>query len=128
MDTHRPSTFATGSANEKRLREWIIATKLDNVPTNQVGGASRTAIMKMIGASRSTAQSNPRIAALFEGLDTALLNREAATLASRDNRIKEPDSSGSQQLLLALQGEIAALRAKVRRLEWRDDTGLSIRE
>lgn len=126
MVSRRLSTHSQGQINEERLRKWARDIKLANIPTNQVGGASRTAILKLIGASRSTAHSNPRIAELFQQLDARLLGETPIESTSAVAYPNEPESL--RELILTLRGENAALRATVKRLQWRDDTGSSVRD
>jgi len=116
----RISTSAQASSNEKTLRAWIQRTNLEQVPTNQYGGASRSAILKRLNISRSTAVSNPRITELFASLDTRLLAKPKATALQTNDvgGIADPHTYCAE-----LHRDKLRLEAQVRRLQWRDDTG-----
>lgn len=115
------STREIALSHEKRLAEWLRSVQLADIPRNQSGGACRTKILKCIGASRSTAQSNSRIAEFFQTLDQALTNTQA-----KDNQPPATDDNSDRtviQILTGLRRENEHLSKEIVRLRWWEDTG-----
>lgn len=117
------STYAKGDSNVETLRTWIRRTRLENVPTNQYGGASRSAILSQLNISRSSAISNSRMTALFENLDARLRGKPKT---APDTPAVVPNDSEQHAYCLDLHRENLRLRAEVRRLRWSEDTGCSV--
>ncbi|ENG0237747.1 hypothetical protein [Burkholderia multivorans] len=116
------STAAKAASNVDTLRDWIRKTSLEQVPTNQYGGASRTTILNLLSISRSTAASNPRIAELFEALDVKL---RAIPTTFESGQAEAPADPQQHAYVIGLHRENLRLKAELNRIRWSDDTGRS---
>lgn len=121
----QPSTYAIGEANVETLRAWIRRTRVENVPTNQYGNASRSAILRELNISYSSAHTNSRMTELFESLDKRI---HAAPKAAPAAKADVPGDSEQHSYCIELNRENLRLKAEVRRLRWSDDTGRSTDE
>ncbi|MFM0627774.1 hypothetical protein [Paraburkholderia xenovorans] len=98
--------------------------KIDSVPRNQFGDASRQAICSQLGISRSSCQSNSEINKLFEELDIKLGKhpRGNKVVTKRDSEQREVDSATLGEIE-RLQNKNEELSGRLARLSYLENTG-----
>jgi len=114
MIEKKKSSRAVGLENAAKLQKHLDKIPIDKLPTNQYGKVSRSRVLKELGISSSSVDSNDGILKAFDMADQKIGASPGAAFSRSENseELRNLKAENSRQ-----KNQIAALRADNQRLE-----------
>lgn len=123
---HRLSSSDRGNGNAIRLEKWIKATPISKVPLNQFGEVAKLSVCRILSIPYSTLGTNKKIKELFSNLDMLVKQDVRCALSSQKQKKGPEDMTQLFKQMTSLMVEHESLNCKLARLQYLEDTGISI--
>lgn len=120
----RLTSRGKGNENAFRLEKWIKTTAISKVPLNQFGQAAKLSICRILNIPYSTVGTNKKLSELFSELNTLIKSDSLHPISSQKQKNDGPAPSPFYMQMTDLLAENEALKNKLARLQYLEDTGI----